>query len=179
MIAALKQNRFLKFLLLSSVVYLLLYFIYEFVIKKYTFIDQAFIRIIINSAEPLLHLMGYNTFKVLGNDQFQSIGIDGSNGVWVGAACNAVTLFFLFAVYVLAYPGHQKSKLWFVPLGILSIHILNILRITALALIAFYKPDLLDFNHTYTFTFIVYGYIFFLWMLWTNKFSAKTRNETK
>lgn len=179
MLSALKQNRFLKFLLVSSAVYLILYLVYEFVIKKYTFLDQAFIRIIINSTEPLLHLFGYKTFKVLGDNEFQVIGIDGSNGVWVGAACNAVTLFFLFAVFIIAYPGHQKSKLWYVPLGILSIHILNILRVAALALIAFYKPDLLEFNHTYTFTFIVYGYIFALWIIWTNKFSTINNHETE
>jgi len=36
MITALKQNRFLKFLFISSVVYLILYLTYEFVVKKYS-----------------------------------------------------------------------------------------------------------------------------------------------
>jgi len=179
MITALKQNRFLKFLLISSVVYLILYLSYEFVVKKYTNLDQAFIRSIINWTDSVLHLLGYNTFKVLGDTEFQSVGIDGSQGVWVGAACNAVTLFFLFAVFVLAYPGHQKSKIWFVPLGIFTIHLINIMRVTALALISFYKPEWLDFNHTYTFTFLVYGYIFSLWILWVNKYSALPQNEKK
>lgn len=179
MFTALKQNRFLKFLITSSLVYALLYFIYEFIIKKQTFIDQHFIAFIINSSESILQLFNYKTFKVLSDNDFQVIGIDGSSGVWIGAACNAVTLFFLFSVFVLAYPGHQKNKLWYVPIGILSIHFLNILRVLALALIAFYKPDLLEFNHTYTFTFIIYGYIFLLWMIWVNKYSDKTANETK
>lgn len=179
MITALKQNRFLKFLFISSVVYLILYLTYEFVVKKYSNLDQAFIRIIINWTDALLHLFGYKTFKVLGDTEFQSVGIDGSQGVWVGAACNAVTLFFLFAVFVLAYPGHQKSKIWFVPLGIFTIHIINIIRVAALALISFYKPEWLDFNHTYTFTFLVYGYIFSLWILWVNKYSVLPQNEKK
>lgn len=178
MLSAIKQNRFIKFLIISSAVYLFLYFLYEFGIKKYTFIDQAFIRIIINSSDFLLHLLGYKTFKILRDSEFQVIGIDGSNGVWIGAACNAVTLFFLFSVFVLAYPGHQKSKIWFVPLGIISIHILNILRVSILAMIALYYPTLLDFNHTYTFTFIIYGYIFLLWMIWSNKYADKTTHES-
>lgn len=173
------KNRFVKFLLISSVTYTVLYVFYEFIIKKHTFIDQGFIRIIINSSDILLKLFGYETFKVLDDREFQVIGIDGSNGVWIGAACNAMTLFFLFSVFVLAYPGHQKSKIWFVPLGILSIHILNILRVSALALIAFYKPSLLDFNHTYTFTFLVYGYIFLLWIIWSNKFATVPDHEEK
>lgn len=179
MFAALKQNRFLSFIVTSSLIYLGLYIIYEFIIKKYTSIDYDFICIIINSCEVVLHWFGYDTFKRLGDTDFPGIGIDGSGGVWVGASCNALTLFFLFAVFIFAYPGHQKSKIWFIPLGILSIHILNILRVVALSMISFYKNEYLEFNHTYTFTFIIYCYIFGLWMLWVNKFSNKGTNAEK
>jgi exosortase family protein XrtF len=166
-----KQHKFPAFLITSSVLYISLYLFYQFFIKKHTFIDQQFIRVIINSSDAVLHLFGYKTFKILRDTDFQAIGIDGSLGVWIGSGCNALTLFFLFAVFVIAYPGHQKNKWWFVPFGILSIHLLNIIRVVALALIAFYKPGSLGFNHTYTFTFIVYGYVFLLWVWWVNSFS--------
>jgi exosortase family protein XrtF len=179
MLTALKQNRFLKFLITSSLIYLALYLIYEFLVKKYTNWDQAFIRLIINSAEPILNLLGYGTFKTLSDNDYQVIGVDGSNGVWIGGACNALTLFFLFGVFIFAYPGHQKSKWWYIPLGILSIHILNIFRVVALALIARFKPEYLDFNHTYTFTFIIYCYIFSLWIIWVNKYSGKANDVKK
>ena len=179
MFKGISQNRFIKFIVISSLIYFGLYLIYEFLIKKYTFWDQAFIRVIINSADSFLHWLGYTTFKKLSDTDFQVLGVDGSNGVWVGASCNALVLFFLFSVFVFAYPGHQKSKWWFIPAGVLSIHILNIFRVIALALIAFYKPAFLDFNHTYTFTFIVYCYIFLLWMLWVNKYSVKSSDEKK
>lgn len=172
--AAIKQNRLLKFLIISSLTYFSLYLIFEYVIKKHTTIDQGFIAFIINSADVVLNLFGYNTFKTISDTDYQVIGVDGSNGVWIGSSCNAITLFSLFTVFIAAYPGHQKSKLWYIPLGIFIIHILNIIRIIALALIAFYKPDYLDFNHTYTFTFLIYGFIFFLWVKWVNKYSNKT-----
>lgn len=179
MFDVLKQNRFLKFLIISSLSYISLYIVYEFVIKKYTFWDQAFIRVIINSADTLLNGLGYHTFKKLSDTDFQVIGVDGSNGVWVGASCNALTLFFLFIVFIAAYPGHQKSKWWYILTGLLSIHILNIFRVVALALIAFYKPEYLDFNHTYTFTFAIYCYIFLLWIIWVNKYSIKENHGEK
>jgi exosortase/archaeosortase family protein len=179
MFAALKQNRFLRFILISALSYFLLYLLHEFVIKRYTFWDQIFIGYIINSADVVLHLLGFSTFKQLSLHDFQVIGIDGSEGVWIGAACNAITLFFLFGVFIVAYPGHQKSKWWFVPMGIITIHILNILRVCALAWIARYHSQYLDFNHTYTFTFIVYCYIFFLWMIWVNKYSTRTDDAKK
>ncbi len=179
MLDALKQNRFLKFLILSSFVYLVLYLIFEFYIKKHTFIDQRFIAIIINSSDVVLNLIGYNTFKTISDTDYQVLGIDGSDGVWIGSSCNAITLFFLFAVFIAAYPGHQKSKLWYIPLGLLLIHILNIIRVIILALIAFYNSAYLDFNHTYTFTIIIYGFIFLLWMTWVNKYSIKETDAKK
>jgi exosortase family protein XrtF len=171
--ALIKQNAFVRFILLAGSLYLVLYLIYQFIIREYTLYDQKFIGGIIITAEWIANFFGYETFKQLQRIDMQVVGIDGGTGVWVGSNCNAITLFSLFAVFIIAYPGHQKSKLWYIPLGILAIHILNILRVFALMLINFYKPEYLDFNHTYTFTFIIYAFIFYLWMLWVNKFSNK------
>lgn len=177
--AKLTSNAFLRFIVSAGIVYLLLYLIYQFVVRRHTFYDQKFIGTIIESTDVILRMMGFKTFKVLQDRDVQVIGIDGSNGVWVGSNCNAISLFCLFAVFVLTYPGHQKSKLWFIPAGIIAIHFLNILRVTALVLIANFCPDYLDFNHTYTFTFIIYAFIFALWMLWVNRFSVKTDKHDK
>jgi exosortase family protein XrtF len=171
--AILQKNAFLKFLVYSGLTYLLLYLIHQFLVKRYTFYDQKFIGNIISASDWFLNLIGYTTFTVLQDRDFQVIGIDGSNGVWVGSNCNAISLFMLFIVFVIWYPGHQKAKLWFIPFGLITIHILNILRVIALALIAYYSPGALDFNHTYTFTFLVYAYIFFLWMWWVNVYAGK------
>lgn len=172
--AFIKQNAFLKFVLTSSTLYLVLYLIYQFVVKRYTYYDQKFIGTIIQGSDFFLRSIGYKTFTVLQDRDFQIVGIDGSNGVWVGSNCNAISLFTLFSVFILAYPGHQKSKIWFIPLGIVAIHVLNLIRVIALVLIANYYPMYLDFNHTYTFTFLVYSFIFFLWVIWVNKFSTKS-----
>ncbi|MEO6305997.1 MAG: exosortase family protein XrtF [Bacteroidia bacterium] len=171
--AVFKQNAFIKFVFTAGLLYLLLYLVYQFIVKKYTFYDQKFIGSIIQSVNFILKNIGYTTFTVLQDRDYQVIGIDGSNGVWVGSNCNAITLFSLFSVFIIAYPGKLKNKLWFIPLGIVAIHILNILRVIALVLIAYYYPQYLNFNHTYTFTFLVYSFIFLLWMIWVNKFSIK------
>lgn len=172
----LKQNSFVRFIVLGAFLHLLLFLTHRFVIRRYTFYDQKFIGTIINSAEYLVKLLGYKTFTVLQDRDYQVVGIDGSGGVWVGSNCNAITLFSLFSVFIIAYPGNVKNKLWFIPLGIIFIHFLNILRVTALVLIAYYSPSSLNFNHTYTFTFIVYALIFLLWVIWVNKYSSKKEN---
>lgn len=169
--AILKSNAFVRFITVAGLLYILLYLIYQFVVKRHTFYDQKFITNIILGAEYTLKAFGYKTFKILQDRDLQVIGIDGSNGVWVGSNCNAITLFSLFAVFIIAYPGNQKHKFWYVPSGIVAIHLLNILRVTALAMIANSYPQYLNFNHTFTFTFLIYSFIFLLWIIWVNRFA--------
>ena len=170
--ASLRSNAFLRFILSAGFLYLALYLVYQFVVRRYTLYDQSFIGLIIRGADVLLQAMGYKTFMRLQDMDFQVLGIDGSNGVWIGSNCNAIKLFGLFAVFVIAYPGSQKNKWWYIPVGIVAIHLLNIVRVAMLAIIADYDYNWLDFNHTYTFNFIVYSFIFALWMIWVNRFAS-------
>ena len=39
------------------------------------------------------------------------------------------------------------------------------------------ETEVLDFNHTYTFTILVYSYVFFLWFLWATKLSSNQAND--
>lgn len=177
MIVNLKHNPFAQFIIKASLLYGLCYLLYEFVIKVYTKLDQLFIRKIINLCTWLLSKIGYTTFESKDINDMQVFGIDGSNGVWIGGPCNGITLMFLFAIFVLAYPGKNKHKFWYLPLGILLVHLINIIRIIALALIALYSPESLNFNHTYTFTFLAYSFVFALWMIWVNRFATNPNNE--
>lgn len=179
MLEKLKKNRFQWFVIKSVSLYGICYYLYEFVIKKYTRWDQLFVRKIINFCQFIFKKMGYDTFASRDVNDMQVMGIDGSNGVWVGGGCNGVTLMFLFAIFVIAYPGSVKNKLWYIPAGIVAVHAINIIRIIALSLIALYSPEYLDFNHTYTFTFIAYSFVFGLWMIWVNKFSNTTKKDEK
>jgi exosortase/archaeosortase family protein len=61
--------------------------------------------------------------------------------------------------------------MWFIPLGILAIHIANLIRVISLVILNYYRPSALSFNHDYTWTVLVYGFIFWLWYLWTEKLS--------
>jgi len=88
---------------------------------------------------------------------------------------------FLGLLIIFAFPGPIKHKLWYIPLGILFTHLINALRVIALVIIAYMKPEWLNFNHDYTFTIIVYAFVFMLWWIWINKFSSmrKTQNPEK
>lgn len=171
------NNKITRFFILAAVLYVSWFVLYELVIKPRTNIDEKLISLIITQGSFILHLLGYQTYRNQEDLDMQIIGIDGAHPVWIGSPCNAMTLFAFFALFVIAFPSSFKSKLWFIPLGILLIHFVNLLRVIGLALINFYAPQYLNFNHTYTFTILVYALIFGLWMWWVNRSLRKAKEH--
>ena len=148
--------------------------LYYYLLEPKTLLDERIITHIVHVSAWLLKCFGYSTFEETRDTTFQLVGIvGGSNnpGVWIGTACNAVSLFALFTIFIIAMPGSWKNKMWFIPMGLLIIHLANILRVTLLAIIAYVNVNYLNFNHTYTFTILTYSIIFILWIWWVNKFS--------
>lgn len=166
------QHRIFRFLAKAAVLYIAWYLLYELYVTPHTRANLVMIDILISHSSPVLEALGYPLIERPYDEIYRTMGIDGSNGVWIGDSCNGLTLFATFSIFILSWPGPWKKKLWFIPLGILIIHILNIARISALSVIAYHHPEWLDFNHSYTFQAIVYGAIFLLWMWWANRVSG-------
>jgi exosortase family protein XrtF len=172
MIKLLKRNPVLRFLLLGTIAYLAWYIAYEFWLKPNSNIDAWVIQRIINGTRFVLTLFGYELLESIQNVGFENrVGIQGSSGVIVGAPCDGLVLFALFAAFILAYPGRWKHKAWYLPVGILGIHAINVARVAALAIIVNINPNWLAFNHDYTFTILVYSFVFLLWYIWVQRFS--------
>lgn len=117
----------------------------------------------------VLGLMGYDV-EQMGNNIVKVVGY---GGVGIGNYCLAVELFVLFFALVASYPSATKTKLWFIPLGLLSIHLLNVVRVIALNLLTVYAPQYADFNHHVTFRVIVFVYILFLYNIFLKHFADK------
>ena len=102
-----------------------------------------------------------------------------SHGVWIGEPCNGIKIFGLFTIFIISFEGEWSKKIWFIPLGVLCLHFLNILRISVLTYISAVNPFILDFNHNITFQLITYSAMLGLWYLWIIKFSSLKVNEKK
>jgi exosortase family protein XrtF len=174
------HNKITRFFIYASSLYLAWFLFYELILKPQTRVDEKLIGLIISQTVFVLKILGFTTYTRTEEIDMQLVGVDGAHPVWIGSPCNAISLFALFTLFVLAFPGNIKNKVWFIPAGIMIIHFSNVLRVISLVLIGFYAPQYLDFNHTYTFTIIVYSIIFSLWMWWIN-FSLKRikRDEPK
>ncbi len=174
----LSNKKWLNFIVLAALLYLLWIVLYDRYIQPKTFLDEYIIIKIIGFANFILENLGFKTF--LAQSDFGAVrvlGIDGTSGLWVGDNCNGIKLFGLFAIFILVFPAAWKHKLWFIPLGLIIIHIVNVLRVTALCIILLKAPNWLNFNHTYAFTFIVYVIIFILWIWFINRFSKLSTRE--
>lgn len=85
--------------------------------------------------------------------------------------CNGVNTIIIFISFLIAFGPLTKKLLWFIPLGVVLIHLTNLARITLLFYVARYQPDYMYFTHKYLFTAILYAVIFLLWVWWVNKFA--------
>ena len=145
---------------------------YDYVVVPYTKLDYWLINSIIDSSEGLLSLLGYSLIEK--NQLYQyHMGIEGTNGIVIGNPCDGLSLFILFTAFLIVFKGKWWFKVIFIIGGVILIHFLNVVRVSALALIVKYAPDSLDFHHSYTFTLFVYVCIFLLWVLRVKIYQGK------
>lgn len=85
--------------------------------------------------------------------------------------CNGLNVLVVFLSFLFAYGPVSKRMLWFVPLGIVVIHLSNLLRIIILFLVSLNLPDFLYFTHKYLFTAFIFLFVFLLWFWWVLKLS--------
>ncbi len=104
------------------------------------------------------------------------IAIKGSGGVDIGEPCIGLGVFYMFISLTVAWKGLKRKQLWFIPVGLLILHLLNIARVSTLCLLSHYNRALLDFNHDFTFKIIIYSAIFGLWMYWIKLIDRSANN---
>ena len=161
----LKKNRHAVYFILKMLgTYLLLQSLYDYVISPNTGVDSWLINLIISQVEGILLWMDYTLLQP--DPQYTShLGIYGTSGVVVGNPCDGLSLFILFASFLIVFNGKWWFKVIYILIGIALIHLLNVLRVLSLSLIVLHAPDSLDFHHSYTFTLFIYLIIFLFWML--------------
>ncbi|KAA9333492.1 hypothetical protein F0P96_11035 [Hymenobacter busanensis] len=156
-----------RFLVVAVALYLVWFFVYEQWLAPDGRLDAFLCEYIARSSAAALHLLGFDAAVLYPRIVF----MQGQAAVIVGAPCNGLVLYMLFAGFIVAFSGPWQHKLVYIPLGIVLISLLNVIRVMALALNYQYSRATLEFNHHYTFTFVVYGCIFLLWMWWARRYS--------
>lgn len=90
--------------------------------------------------------------------------------VW---ACTGLKQMYIFFCIIAFYRGPWLKKLWYIPLGLLVVHLFNIFRITFIIGIVEQHPDWFHFLHIVAFKYAFYLVIFLMWVLWEEKIAGK------
>lgn len=155
-----------SFLSRITILLVLWYLFRAFVLQPWGVPDAWLVNGLTDHAGALLRALGYELLPVPFNDGNRYIGIQGGHHLWVGDACNGLSVMAVFAIFICAYPGTWRGRAWMLPFGILTIHLLNVVRVAALCLVAARNYEWLTFNHDYTFYVVVYGWVLLLWWWW-------------
>ena len=94
---------------------------------------------------------------------------DGTGIVRVYEGCNGLNVMIVYLAFLAAFRGPWKSTVLFVIFGLITIYVMNLVRVAALYGVALYYPDKLYFFHKFFFTGLIYLVVFFLWFLWIRK----------
>ena len=157
-----------KFLAVGFTLYVGWLALYEWVIHPAGWADRAVVHNTLFFSQSILEWVGYSVERT--GDRL--MGIPGTPGLFIGDSCNGISLFALFSIFIISFPGKTISKILFIAVGILFIHFLNVLRVVVLAIIETHSYSWTEFNHTYTFTIAIYIFIFCMWLFWINRFSG-------
>ena len=117
------------------------------------------------SAWIVEHIVGYT----IGTENTTLI-FPRAGSIVVNGSCSGLKQFYQWTFLMVLFPGPWKKKLWYIPLGILVIHLVNIMRIVILSVILMNWPDQWHFSHDWILRPFFYVVIFALWVIWVEKY---------
>lgn len=132
--------------------------------------DLSFIfNLAVDSLSSQVYWLIHDIFNIDINLFGNSIYIkDTSSLVKIVWSCSGLKQMFVFLCIILFYPGSEKHKLWFIPVGLMLIWILNVIRISSIVALFKIFPDYFDFFHEIS-KYVFYFIIFLFWVLWEEK----------
>lgn len=110
-------------------------------------------------------------FEVNGNNESQQIIFTGGGYIGISAGCSGLKQMLQCITVFLFARGSPRHKLWFIPFGVLMMHLNNLIRIIGLSFFVVYRPEYWNLAHDYFFRPLFYMVIFGLWVWWEERFN--------
>lgn len=122
----------------------------------------------------ILRVMGYDARSFDRVEKSTTVILAGSKPILsVYEGCNGVNSAIVFLSFLLAFGPLNKAMMWFAPVGVLLIHLTNLIRIVLLFFVTIYLPDYMYFTHKYLFTAFIYLAVFAMWVWWVARLSKR------
>ncbi len=110
-------------------------------------------------------------------DQIKTMYFANNGYIAVNRSCSGFKQILQFALLLMVFPGLWKRKLWFIPLGVVVVHLINLFRIIGLSVVVITIPQHWDFSHDYVFRPIFYIVIFMMWVWWVEKIGISSKKK--
>src|SRR5690606_1160857 len=123
----------LRFLTIFLILYLGLNVLYGLWITSYGTEADPVTWAVTKQTSALLNLFGEET-TVSPNPAKPSVAIQVGmrSALNVYEGCNGLNVMIVFVAFMAAFGGNKKKLAWFIPLGIILIHAINLARVTGL-----------------------------------------------
>ena len=169
----------LKDVAIFVVIILVVHFSYRLWVKKtdYWPISGLMHTIHDRSSDMVFEQSVWIIDKLLGipitTGEVRTIYFENGGFIGINESCSGVKPILQFVLLMLLFPGPWKHKAWFIPMGVVILQIVNLFRISGLAVVTVTSPQYWDFAHDNLFRPFFYVVIFFLWVFWTERFKQR------
>lgn len=161
LIKQIKKPAVIKFLATILASFVGWFMIYELWLLPDGRLDAFLASNIVSVSGGLLQLMEFDPYVTS-----TLIGLGEARGIKMVEACTGVQLMGLFVGFIVAYPGKIWAKLNYIFIGIGIMYLINVVRLTVLAIAQVYYPEWFYFIHDKLSIQIFYITIFALWIVW-------------
>ncbi len=160
-------------------IYLIPVLLYQFYLNQYS--GQGLDPIstwVAKQSGAVQTFLGYATQVIPGKPEHETAWffIEGKWPTRMVEGCNAISIMILFAAFIFAFYKGTKTFV-FAAVGLVLLHIMNVLRIAGLNILIFEKPEYGKIGHDYFFPAIIYGTVVVLWIVWIKFFALKDENS--
>lgn len=145
--------------------------LYHFLSRYASFRDtQEFFahQVFLPASWIVSHVLGYSIYTFHNSIFFPDHGY-----VSVEKSCSGLKQMYEWLALMILFPGPWKHKLWYIPAGVIIIHLENILRIIILSVVVIHWPAHWNFIHMWVMRPFYYVVIFLLWLVWVEKIKVK------
>lgn len=162
-------GKFLAFYLVGNI----LYGVY---VESYGDQPDPITRAVTSQTSVVLNILGYQASYEDVAAQAKVALMDAGNIVlYVFEGCNGINVMIVFVAFIFAFGGRLKRFLIFLPIGLLIIHLFNLVRVAFLFYLAQTNSTKFYYYHKYLFTATLYAVVFILWYFWVTQFNEERR----
>lgn len=141
--------------------------LYGFWIESYRPIPDPATRLVTDQVSFFLREFGFQT--TVEDSQRKATVILLNNdlpilGVFEG--CNGLNVMIVYIAFLIGMGPMGWGKVFFLVIGSMVIHFLNLARIGGLFWVVLNRPESFYMVHKYFFTAVLYAAVFFMWLLW-------------